>query len=124
MSFYIMYKLYHNENVTTTYAEGIVLKTIQRLKSSLQSVDVNFKAEQSLLNDILHFIPKVGSKKVREFIEESESMGDQLKELHDINQYLRQYQEKMPILNGVEKFAVPGTLRDYETDDDLPIPPL
>ena len=113
-----MYKLNFNESVQTTYAEGIMLKAIQRFPNG--PTDVNYKAEFSLLNNIINGIPKVGSKKIKDFIEEAENGNEKVPQLHDINQYLKQYQDKVPNLNGPEQFSVPGTLRDYEEDEVSP----
>jgi hypothetical protein len=118
MAFYIMYKLNFNESVQTTYAEGIMLKAIQRFQNG--PTDINYKAEFSLLNNIINGIPKVGSKKIKDFIEEAENGNEKVPQLQDINQYLKQYQEKVPNLNGPEQFSVPGTLRDYEDDEVSP----
>jgi len=43
------------------------------------------------LNNIINGIPKIGTKKIKDFIEEAENGNEKVPQLHDINQYLKQY---------------------------------
>lgn len=65
MAFYILYELYHHENVKSTPFEAVVLSSIQTCIEHLNKAtnmvgeENQFKAEFKLLTEIMVSVPKM-----------------------------------------------------------------
>jgi hypothetical protein len=70
ISFYILYELYHHENVKSTPFEAVVLSSIQTCASHINpgtnqvGEENQFKAELKLLTDFLFSVPKIAKNTI------------------------------------------------------------
>ena len=77
VAFYILYKVYNNENFKVTPFESIVLSSINKCIQIIQTAPDSYEtfermAEYSLLSDFVVSTPKIGNKLVSEYIKNIE----------------------------------------------------
>jgi hypothetical protein len=119
VAFYILYELYHHENVKSTPFEAVVLSSFQtcawHLNTETNQVgeENQFKAEFKLLSDFLVSVPKISKQAVKDYITEVEASKEPLQNpIPDIKNYIDIHVANMPRVFGPKAYALTGILRD------------
>ena len=129
IAFYILYELYHYENVKSTPFEAVVLSSIQTCIQHLNTAtnqvgeDNQFKAEFKLLTDIMMSVPKMSKQSVKDFITEVESSKEPIDNpIPDIKSYFTILDQSMPKMTGPKAFSLTGVLRDQDDQEEYAPP--
>lgn len=133
VAFYILYKVYNNENFKVTPFESIVLSSINKCMHVIQTQPdsqeaTERRAEYSLLSDFVVSTPKIQNKKVSEYIKSIEQHlsegtdgpdaedAPQLIPFADIKEHIKTHIEAMPRVTGPKAFALSAPVVRDEPD--------
>lgn len=121
----MLYELYRNENVKSTPFEGVVLSSLQTCIAHFNPAtnqvgeDNQYKAEFKLLTEFMTSVPKFAKSPVQQYIAEIEASKEPVENpIQDIKNYIQIHKEHMPRVAGPKGFALFGTLREQDDQEE------
>ena len=114
--------MYNNENFKVTPFESVVLSSINQCMQIIKAQPESFealerRAEYSLLSDFVMSTPKIGSKKVCDYIRDIEEPTNEIGEdgeavkppmipMADVHDHIKTHKEMMPQVRGSKAFSL------------------